>query len=207
MDWTLGNSEVSLFFSPAGMVVVAPLPNGSFRVVATVDDAPERPARSDVQALIDARGPASSRSRVQEVIWSSRFRIHHRVARSYRKGRLFLMGDAAHVHSPAGGQGMNAGIVDAVVLGQLLSGVIKGDRSEADLDLYGQIRRPAAEKVLGLAGLLTTMATMRGAGKRTVRNALLSIVEHVPAARNRVMMNLSGLSRKALAAVPASAMH
>ena len=57
---------------------------------------------------------------------------------------MFLMGDAAHVHSPAGGQGMNTGLMDAVVLGRLLSDVVDGRRPDSDLDRYEELRRPAA---------------------------------------------------------------
>jgi 2-polyprenyl-6-methoxyphenol hydroxylase-like FAD-dependent oxidoreductase len=116
MAWNHGSDEVMLFFSPLGLVVVAPLPSGRFRIVATLEDAPEKPDVRDIQALIDSRGPTHGRARVSEVHWSSRFRLHHLLVDRYRNGRLFLMGDAAHVHSPAGGQGMNTGLVDAVVL-------------------------------------------------------------------------------------------
>jgi 2-polyprenyl-6-methoxyphenol hydroxylase-like FAD-dependent oxidoreductase len=172
MDWPLGKSEVSLFFSPTGLLVVAPLPNGTFRIVAIVESAPEHSSVPDIQALIDERGPQSKRSTVKHVVWSSRFHVHHRVAKSYRHGRMFVMGDAAHVHSPAGGQGMNTGLVDAVILGRLLAGVVKGERPESALDVYENLRRPAASKVLGLAGMLTGMAVMRNSLKRAIRNEL-----------------------------------
>jgi len=67
---------------------------------------------------------------VIDVTWSSRFRLYHRLAASYRIDRLILMGDAAHVHSPAGGEGMNTGVVDAIVLGELLADVVGGQRAE-----------------------------------------------------------------------------
>ena len=179
MDWPLRAPEVSLFFSAAGLVVVAPLPGGAYRVVATLNNAPERPGIADIQALIDARGPAAQRGKVREVIWSSRFRVHHRLASAYRNDRLFLIGDAAHVHSPAGGQGMNCGLVDACVLGQLLSDVIRGKRPESELDSYEQLRRPAAAEVLALAGRLTALATMRGTFRRTMRNAVFAILDRI----------------------------
>jgi 2-polyprenyl-6-methoxyphenol hydroxylase-like FAD-dependent oxidoreductase len=202
MDWAFNTSEVTLFFSPAGLVVVAPLPGGTFRVVATVDEAPERLTREDIQRLMDARGPSFGVKSVTEVLWSSRFRIHHRVAHSYRQGPFFLMGDAAHVHSPAGGQGMNTGIVDAVVLGQLLTRAIRGG-SDAVLEAYHELRQPAAKEVLALAGRLTSFATVRGFPKRLVRNAVLSLISVVPPVQRQIVMNLSGLSRKAFSIVPA----
>lgn len=123
MEWSHGRDEVMLFFSPAGLVVVAPLPNGTFRIVATLESAPEQPGIADIQTLMDTRGPTTGRATVTDVAWSSRFRVHHRLARSYRNKRLLLMGDAAHVHSPAGGQGMNTGLVDACVRPSAAPGV------------------------------------------------------------------------------------
>lgn len=199
MAWSHSRDEVMLFFSPAGLVVVAPLPGGRFRIVATLSDAPEHPDVACVQALLDARGPTRNRCKVTRVHWSSRFRIHHRLAAHYRRSRLLLAGDAAHVHSPAGGQGMNTGLVDACVLGRLLADVVTGRKQEADLDGYEKLRRPAAKKVLGLAGRLTAMATMKSAPARFARNTLLKFIGFVPKARRRFELNLSGLSRRAAA--------
>ena len=85
MTWPLPTGEVQLFFSAAGLVVVAPLPGGHHRVVATMDDAPETPDVRLVQQLLDERGPGEAT--VHSVAWSSRFRVHHRVAETYRRGR------------------------------------------------------------------------------------------------------------------------
>jgi 2-polyprenyl-6-methoxyphenol hydroxylase-like FAD-dependent oxidoreductase len=202
LDRAPAPDEVSLFFSPEGLVVVAPLPDGSFRVVVTRDDAPSQPTLADIQALLDARGPAACRSRVIDVLWSSRFRLHHRLATSYRSGRLLLMGDAAHVHSPAGGQGMNTGLVDAIVLGELLADVVGGRRAAAELDLYESLRRPAAAQVLQLAGRLTTLATLRHPIARMLRNAFLRVTDRLGAFKRQLVLSLSGLARAALARVP-----
>jgi 2-polyprenyl-6-methoxyphenol hydroxylase-like FAD-dependent oxidoreductase len=203
MEWGQDNREVMLFFSPAGLVVVAPLPSGAFRIVGTHDNAPEHPATEDIQAMLDARGPTRGGGRVSRVLWSSRFRLHHRVADRYRRKRLFLTGDAAHVHSPAGGQGMNTGLVDACVLGELLADVLSGRRPESHLDLYEAQRRPAAKEVLRLAGRLTHMATMKNAPQRFVRNLVLRTINRVPFLRRQLEMGLSGLSRQAAAELPA----
>ncbi|VTU15544.1 FAD-dependent oxidoreductase [Variovorax sp. RA8] len=184
------HDEVILYFSPAGMVVVAPLPGGAHRIVATVADAPEHPDAGYLQALLDARGPASERAVVHEVLWGSRFRVHHRLADAYRAGRVLLAGDAAHVHSPAGGQGMNVGIVDAITLAEALSQALAGN--EAALDDYGTMRRPVAGHVIALADRLTRMATARPA-LRAARNLLLRTLSRLPMVRQQLAWRLSGL--------------
>ncbi|MBZ9798335.1 FAD-dependent monooxygenase [Mesorhizobium sp. ES1-4] len=107
MEWPLSREEVSLFFSPAGLVVVAPLPDERYRIVATIDTAPEHPDIVFLQRILDSRGPQSAGSTIQEIAWSSRFHLQHRVTATPRVGQVLLCGDAAHVHSPAGGQGMS----------------------------------------------------------------------------------------------------
>ena len=123
--------EVVLFWATAGLTVVAPLPNGTYRIVAPVVDAPENPSAEFIQGVLDERGLGAGRMVVTDVVWGSRFRIHHRVADTYRAGRLLLAGDAAHVHSPAGGQGMNLGIQDAVALADALTSVLSGGLDDA----------------------------------------------------------------------------
>ena len=201
MDWPLGADEVSLFFSPAGLVVVAPLPDGSFRIVATLDQAPEQFGLTDVQRLLDARGPTAA-SRVRDVIWSSRFRVHHRLAETHRSGPFLLIGDAAHVHSPAGGQGMNTGLVDAIVLSDALVRVVRDGDADTLLDDYAKIRRPAAQEVLALASRLTRIATVRSAAGRAVRNLALRLLDHVPPFKHKLTMGLSGLARRRYSRLP-----
>jgi len=190
LDGGVPIDEVILYFSPAGMVVLAPLPDGVHRVVATVSDAPEQPDAAYVQGLLDARGPQRERALVQEVVWGSRFRVHHRVAESYRAGRILLAGDAAHVHSPAGGQGMNAGILDAISLAGALEQALAG--SETSLDAYAAERRPVARQIVALADRLTRLATVRP-GLRALRNLAMSVLSCLPQVRRRLAWQLSGL--------------
>jgi 2-polyprenyl-6-methoxyphenol hydroxylase-like FAD-dependent oxidoreductase len=182
--------EVILYFSPAGMVVVAPLPDGVHRVVATVNNAPEQPDAAYVQALLDERGPQRERAVVREVLWGSRFRVHHRVAAQYRAGRILLAGDAAHVHSPAGGQGMNAGILDAISLADALEQALAGNKTS--LDAYAAQRRPVAHQIVALADRLTRLATVRP-GLRALRNLAMSVVSRLPSVRRHLAWQLSGL--------------
>ena len=183
--------EVMLYFSPAGLVVVAPLPDGVHRIVATTDDAPEVPDVAYVQALLDARGPRRERAVVHEVLWGSRFRVHHRIARSLRVGRILLAGDAAHVHSPAGGQGMNTGIQDGVAVAEALSTAMDGN-SDAALVQYAADRHAVAEQVVGLADRLTRLATAPALA-RPVRNTVLRLLAHLPPFRRNLALRLSGL--------------
>lgn len=202
MDWPLGRQEVSLCFSPSGLVVVAPLPDGSFRIVATMDEAPEMPGLDDIQRLLDERGPKRSPASVREIVWSSRFRVHHRLASTYRDGRILLMGDAAHVHSPAGGQGMNAGLIDAVVLGKALTAILRDGAPLSVLDNYAETRRPAAMEVLQLASRLTRIATVKSVVLRKLRNIVLRLLDRMPAFKKKLAFELSGVSRRHLSRLP-----
>lgn len=184
--------EVLLFWATAGLTVVAPLPGGEiYRVVAPVADAPEEPSAQFVQRLLDERGLGAGRIVVTDVVWGSRFRIHHRVADAYRDGRLLLAGDAAHVHSPAGGQGMNLGIQDAVALSEALAGVLAGG-PDALLDDYGAARRPIAQGVVTLTDRLTRLATLPRAA-RPIRNLAIRIAGRFPFVQRALAMRLSGL--------------
>jgi 2-polyprenyl-6-methoxyphenol hydroxylase-like FAD-dependent oxidoreductase len=183
--------EVILFWAKAGMTVVAPLPGDIFRIVAPVADAPEEPSAPFIQQILDSRGSGAGRMAVTDVIWGSRFRIHHRVADTYRAGRLLLSGDAAHVHSPAGGQGMNLGIQDAVALADALARVLAGE-PDSVLDDYSEARRPIAQQVVEMTDRLTRLATLPRTA-RPIRNAFIGMAGRVPAVRRALAMRLSGL--------------
>lgn len=186
--------EVVLYFSPAGLVVVAPLPDNRHRIVATVDVAPAEPDVPFVQQLLDERGPQARPAIVEQVVWGSRFRVHHRIADAFRADRVLLAGDAAHVHSPAGGQGMNLGIEDAVAAGEVLDRVLGGEPT-ALLDDYAAARHRTAERVITMAGRLTDVATLPR-HRRPFRNAALRLAGTVPAVRRAAAFRLSGLDRR-----------
>ena len=196
MTWALPADQVMLFVSPEGLVVVAPLPGGRHRVVATMNDAPEHPGVADVQRLLDTRGPETGAARVHEIVWGSRFRVHHRIAERYRSGRVLVAGDAAHVHSPAGGQGMNTGIQDAVALGHALSAVLGGSGDESQLDEYERTRRPIAERVVAFTDQMTRMATVRTRRGRAVRNTAIALVSRIPGVRRWLATELAGLRNR-----------
>lgn len=194
VDGVLPKDEVLLYFSKAGILVAAPLPDGTFRLVAEVEEAPEHPDVAYAQRLLNARGPRGRTVRVTEVIWGSRFRIHERVADRYREGRVVLAGDAAHTHSPAGGQGMNLGLRDAVVLGEALAtAVATGDESK--LDAYTTTSREEAVRVVALAHRLTRVATVPSA-IRPARNAALHLLSHLPTFRRTFAEQLTAIGHR-----------
>jgi 2-polyprenyl-6-methoxyphenol hydroxylase-like FAD-dependent oxidoreductase len=195
MDWPLSREEVTLFYSPKGLVVVAPLPNERFRIVATVDEAPEVPSLAFMQAVLDARGPTTNPGRLHDVAWSSRFHIHHRVAQTPRKGRVLLCGDAAHVHSPAGGQGMNTGIQDSVSLAEALTSTLR-DGDEARLDAWAAQRHKVASDVVKLTDRMTRVATMKSPTGQALRNIAVAFAGHLPPVRAAVARTLAELDAR-----------
>ena len=191
MDWPLA-SEVSLFFSARGTLVVAPMSKKRFRIVAELSEAPQTPTVNDVQAILNERGPRKVPGRIREIIWGSRFLVHSQLADTYQNGRLVLAGDAAHVHSPAGGQGMNLGIRDAVSLAGALAFTCRTGTEDA-LHAYGEMQRQEAMHVIRMTDRLTKLATMRGRIQRTARNALIRALSGLPSFKSRVAGELSGL--------------
>jgi len=195
MEWPLSRDEVTLFYSPKGLVVVAPLPNERFRIVATVDEAPEVPSLDFMQAVLDARGPANNPGRIKDITWSSRFHIHHRVAQNPRKGRVLLCGDAAHVHSPAGGQGMNTGIQDSISLAEALTNTLR-DGDEARLDTWAARRHEVASDVVKLTDRMTRVATMKSPTGQALRNMAVAFAGHLPPVRAAIAKTLSELDAR-----------
>ena len=184
MDWAPGPQEVSLTFGSAGLTVVAPLPGGHYRIVATVDDAPPVPELRFVQRLLDQRCPGWAS--VTDLSWSSRFRVHHRVVDHFTTDRILLAGDAAHVRSPAGGQGMNTGVQDGYALGRAFAA--------GQLDDYEAKRRPVAQRVVTFTDRMTRIATTRNPAVRGARNMVLPMHGHIPAFRTKLTTELAELN-------------
>ncbi len=154
------SDEVFIYLTDHGALWWFPLPEGRSLIAADVreqhDGASETPCLEDVQALIRDRAPAGVSAR--DPRWLSWFHIHYRVTPHYRHGRTFLAGDAAHIHSPIGSQGMNTGIQDAYNLGWKLALVSSGIAPETLLDSYEAERRAIAKDVLATTHALTEKA-------------------------------------------------
>jgi 2-polyprenyl-6-methoxyphenol hydroxylase-like FAD-dependent oxidoreductase len=151
-----------VFLSDRGMLFFFPLGSpATWRVLAMRPRSDTTPVQQpvtldDVQALVDAY---TGSVHVRDPVWMTNFRIHHRGATRYRAERVFLAGDAAHIHSPAGAQGMNTGIQDAVNLGWKLAQVTAGTAPPDLLDTYQLERLPIGRTVLRFTDRAFTIAT------------------------------------------------
>ncbi|MDO1582369.1 FAD-dependent monooxygenase [Rhizobium oryzicola] len=188
--------QLQVSLHPAGVLALFPMGQHRFRLIADLGVAEAGPDTSELtlaqlQAMIDARGRPDLVARDPQ--WLSRFRINERKVADYRKGRIFLAGDAAHIHSPAGGQGMNTGMQDAFNLAWKLALVVKGAAKEALLDTYSPERSPIAELVLRNAGGGTKAVTLSNPLARSTRNFVLGAALKIPAVQRRVGKFLSEL--------------
>ena len=130
---------------------------------------------------------------LQEARWMSRFHSDERQAPHYRVGRVFLAGDAAHVHSPAGGQGMNTGLQDAANLGWKLAAAAQGWAPDGLLDTYESERHPVGQLVLRSSGAIIRMAMIRSRAGRLARNVLGGAALRLPPVAHKAAGTLSGI--------------
>jgi hypothetical protein len=150
------------------------------------------PTFAEIQELVAERAPRPME--VSDPGWLSSFRCHLRSASSYRRGRVLLAGDAAHIHSPAGGQGMNTGMMDAHNLAWKLALVADSHAPDSLLDTYGQERVPVASGLLEFTDKLVGLLTMRNRAKRAVRDTVIPVVSRTPMVQRRAAPKLSQLS-------------
>jgi 2-polyprenyl-6-methoxyphenol hydroxylase-like FAD-dependent oxidoreductase len=189
--WELPDDEAHAFLSPEGVVAAFPLPHGRWRVVGQAS-LPE-PTFEDVARLMRERG--APKADVQGSGWIAPFRIHRRIVPRYREGRIFLAGDAAHIHSPVGGQGMNTGMQDAYNLAWKLALVVSGaGREAALLDSYDPERRPVAAATLSGTDLAMKMVTLRHPVAREVRNFLAGILSSLEVVQKRLLATASEIA-------------
>ena len=204
-DWILGDvrlegtgappaDEIAVYLHRDGVFTVFPIPGGRARVVGTVgktDPAHPRPdpTLGEIQVLIDQRTGGGFRA--SDPVWLSTFRVNERKVSSYREGRVFLAGDAAHIHSPAGGQGMNTGMQDAINLAWKLAMVTRGAAAATLLDTYSPERNAVGEMVLSNATRLTDIATLAHPAAQVMRNLVLRFVLGFHAVQDRIAVTMT----------------
>jgi 2-polyprenyl-6-methoxyphenol hydroxylase-like FAD-dependent oxidoreductase len=200
-DWILADLRIAgsppdhlrIDWHTEGILAFFPIGGERYRVIADRPAAPtERPPTptlADVQAVMDERGPGGLTA--HDPIWLAGFRINERKVPTYRAGRVFLAGDAAHIHSPAGGQGMNTGMQDAFNLAWKL-GLVHAKRGrDVLLDSYDRERSAIGDLVLRNAAAMTRVATLRHPVAQRLRNAVLPVVASLAVVRTAMSNTLT----------------
>lgn len=166
---------VTFWISPMGLMAAFPLPGDNVWRLMAPAAGPDRGdrAQQDILAELEAGLAQHAGGIIRSVGWASSFRVHRRLADSYRRGRLLLVGDAAHIHSPVGGQGLNTGIGDAENLAWKLTLVMKGRAHEDLLDSYEAERRPIAAEVLSKTADVTGLLVGGNARTQLIRDRVV----------------------------------
>lgn len=171
------NGEVNIALDNADFVAwLAYNDKGQGRLIGVVPDDGQDRAETLTFKDVGHQAIASIGLEVKKVNWFSTYRVHHRVTDHYRRGRAFLVGDAAHVHSPAGGQGMNTGIGDAINLAWKLAAVLQHEAPDDLLDSYEAERRAFALKLVETTDRLFTFVTADGSFADFVRTRIAPIL-------------------------------
>ncbi|MBL6614682.1 MAG: FAD-dependent monooxygenase [Reyranella sp.] len=191
-DWYLADIHISglepadhlhIFWHRDGILAFFPITPGRWRVIADLGPAtgsghhPD-PTLEEIQAMVAHRGGPDLK--LSDPIWLAAFRINERKVKEYSRGHIFLAGDAAHIHSPAGGQGMNTGMQDVFNLAWKLNLVITGAAKPSLLDSYSIERSAVGEMVLRNAGRLTEAAIMRNPALQALRNTFVKFAMGFP---------------------------
>ncbi len=179
-----------------GVVLFVPFGDGWFRAIAW-DRLREQAPLSEPVTLDEIRSAfrriAGEDFGMNEMRWSSRFLSERRQARHYRSGRAFIAGDAAHVHSPLGGQGMNTGLGDAMNLGWKLAAACRGSAPPWLLDTYEKERHPVGAGVLRLTDAFNQLVLGTSVARRAVRSVALGVLLRISRSRKLVAERVSGI--------------
>ncbi|MGW6818254.1 FAD-dependent monooxygenase [Streptomyces sp. NPDC055005] len=179
IEGNLPPDEISYYQSTSGTLCVVPQPDGVFRFLSVMPEGTTL-TRDDMQRLIDTRGPHGVR--ITEPVWETVFRVHARRATDFQRGRVFLAGDSAHVHSPAGGQGMNNGLQDAHNLAWKLAAVLAGEAPATLLESYGRERVEATGRIVRDTDLHTRALTARTRRRVAARDTAFRLLDRTGAA-------------------------
>ncbi|MGF6263360.1 3-(3-hydroxy-phenyl)propionate hydroxylase [Paraburkholderia youngii] len=199
-DWP--DDEFHIFASGDGLVALFPMGHGRHRLIAdhavepsggaAPPNTPAVPSLEQCKALIARR--VRERVDVSDLAWSAYFHVNSRMVDRLRVGRIFLAGDAAHVHSPAGAQGMNTGIQEALNLGWKLARVIGGAAPDRLLDTYHAERHPIERDVLRQTGFITQMAEADHGPLKLLRERVMPVLAALGPLRDAARATISELS-------------
>lgn len=186
-------TELAVFWHPDGALMIFPISPGRYRIIADIGAlSGQPPTFEQVQAIVARRGPGDIT--LSDPVWLSHFGVNERKVRDYRAGRVFLAGDAAHVHSPAGGQGMNTGMQDAFNLAWKLALVEQGQADPALLDSYSIERSPVARHILAESSRLTRLVLVRTPLAQRLRGFVAHKILGFPKVRRAIVNRLSEIT-------------
>ena len=185
VEWPIEHARLKVFLHRNDFAIFIPMKGRDYaRIIASDVAVPPDPSLasqgssplqlSEVEAAL--RRASTLDVTLSNPRWTSRYRVHHRGVNAYRRGRAFVAGDAAHIHSPAGGQGMNTGLQDVANLAWKLALVLKGHAPSSLLDTYDQERRPVGETVLKFTDRAFSIATTQSGWGATLRDTLVPIL-------------------------------
>jgi 2-polyprenyl-6-methoxyphenol hydroxylase-like FAD-dependent oxidoreductase/glyoxylase-like metal-dependent hydrolase (beta-lactamase superfamily II) len=195
LEWPLPRNEMTFSSAEEGILGVFPLPGENrYRVAYTqnhdADGEPVPPSVEDMQRSLSRTG-IEGRVLKGGDFWV--FNLAHRQAKTFRRGRAFLAGDAGHVHTPFGGQGLNLGVGDAYNLGWKLALVVRGEAGEGLLDSYTGERHPVGERVIRTTHVGASAMLMGKGAKTYARDGLMAMGDSSQSFRRRMAYRLSQL--------------
>jgi len=193
VDWPLPANRMSIYISEKGPLACFPMGNKRYRLVMTAaTKSTGDPTLQDIENTFKDR--SSDQAVLSAPIWLSRFSIHHRQIQNYRFDRVFFAGDAAHIHSPMGGQGLNTGIQDAYNLAWKLALVEKKKAKPDLLNSYHEERYPVGLDVLKKTDIMTRMILLKNPLAVALRNRMIGFVTSFKFIRNKLANNLAELT-------------
>jgi 2-polyprenyl-6-methoxyphenol hydroxylase-like FAD-dependent oxidoreductase len=195
VDWDFGRDRIITFFAESGLLACFPMPGERWRLIASTDGTEDDltpPTLAEFQRIVDER--TQLESRLDDAAWLARFRIHCRQVKRYRAGNVFVAGDAAHIHSPVGGQGLNTGIQDAHNLGWKLELVSRGKAPPELLDSYHLERHAVGVALLRGTDFATRVATLKHPVVRAMRNSLSRFLSSLEVVQQRITRNVAELT-------------
>ncbi|MBW5425162.1 FAD-dependent oxidoreductase [Streptomyces sp. BG9H] len=180
--------------TPRGTVMMVPFPDpGKWRLLDTAETSYGGDDAMVARRFAEKIGTGIGRPvRVEEPSWVSVFTIQQRMIPRMRAGRCFLAGDAAHVHSPASGQGMNTGVQDAVNLAWKLAAVVRGEAAESVLDSYGPERVPVGAELLRSTGMATALVQLRSRTAAAALRTVFTVLRTLRPVKSRIQRKIMG---------------
>lgn len=193
IDWAVPDNRMAMYINKRGPLACFPMGNKRYRLVMTTpENGPNEPTLENINQEFTLR--STDPATLSNPIWLSGFSIHHRQIQQYRYERIFFAGDAAHIHSPMGGQGLNTGIQDAYNLAWKLALVEKGLAKASLLDSYHEERYPVGYQVLKKTDFMTKMILLTNPILVSLRNHFIQFMTSFSKIKNIIMKDIAELS-------------